>query len=332
LPGLAAVVGRWRALTGADFDLVTPLLSVDAELAGTYPAPDRSGICYEVVEHGPDDFVAVTEDGTTIPLTRADLVVQRLNTGQLVRAVAGVFGIEPDGSAVEGPGRTLRVGLYRPVAGFEFPVYLTIQLEERDYRAVLTSLAAQSPGPFLLLAPTTRHHRMVSKHFLDQQNCAFLALADAIRSGESGRWEATEAAGAWLAEFRSRVLPAADTGGRVFFPTPAGAKWSDVRLRFEDGETVAVKVGAVDRRLTYAQMGMADGRNAKPTKQWQLLRDLAGGGGLMTWKTPGAERKNQKRIEILAKDLIGFFRIPGDPIPITADRKGWRTAFVLERD
>lgn len=286
-----------------------------------------------MIEHRRDDIVGVGEEGEApVKLTQADLIVYRLDPCRLAREVAGVLGIDPDPGPVEGQPGTVRVGLYRPLAGFEFPTYLTIQLEEREYRVTVESLAAHTPGSFLLLAPTNRHHRMASKHLLDGRNAAFLALADAIRSGEGGRWEASEAASTWLAEFRSRVLPTTDTGGQVFFPTPPGARWSDVRVRFLDGETVAVKVAAVTRTLTYTQMGMADGRNAKATKQWHLLRDFAQGGGTLTWQSPSADRKNQKRRENLANDLKAFFRIDGEPILPTDDGKGWRTTFTIEPD
>jgi hypothetical protein len=333
LPGPAAVSAEWRWLLRTDFELVSSLLSPDPGLATAFPRLGCPGEPYRVVEHEPDHIVGAGAEGEEpIRLTRADLVVYRLDPGRLVRVVAGALVVDPDGTPLEGLPATYRVGLYRPLAGFDFPVYLTIQLERRDYQGVVEALIARTPGPFLLLAPTNRHHRIASTLLLDGHNAAFLALADAIRAGGNGRWEASDAASAWLAEFRSRVLPAADTGGRVIFPTPPGARWADVRVRFVDGETVAVKVVAVTRTLTYAQMGMADGRSGKATKQWHLLRGFAQGAGTLTWKSPAADRRNQKRRENLAKDLKAFFRIDGEPIVLTSDQKGWRTVFSIEPD
>jgi hypothetical protein len=77
-------------------------------------------------------------------------------------------------------------------------------------------------------------------------------------------------------------------------------------------------------------MGMSDRRNCKPTKQWELLRSFARGHGVLIVDRKTARDLNQKRREILAKDLKAFFRIPGEPIePI---KKGWKTVFSLEPD
>lgn len=116
------------------------------------------------------------------------------------------------------------------------------------------------------------------------------------------------------------------------FPTPAGAKWEDVRIRFVDGHTVSIKVQSVAKTCGYVEMGIVDRRNAQPTKQWELLRSLAEGHGVLTWTSRDADRKNQKRREQLARNLREFFRIEGEPIVLTDDRQGWKTAFVLEPD
>ena len=118
----------------------------------------------------------------------------------------------------------------------------------------------------------------------------------------------------------------------VFFPTPAGATWADLSIRFVDGHSVAVRIGAAGGTYHYTQMGMADGRNARPTKQWELLQALARNRGVLTWKSPDAGRKNKKRRELLARHLKAFFRIDGEPIVATDDGKGWQTIFRIEAD
>lgn len=332
LPGPAAVAAEWRHRLGPDYDLAAPLLQPDAALAMTFPRFDRPGESYAVVEHGPDDFVGVAEDGDgRVALTRSDLVVYRLSGHRLARALAGAFDLAPDDGPVDDHPGVFRVGLYRPLAGYEFPVYLTVQLEEPAYRAAVESLAARVGGPFLLLAPTNGHHRMASQLLLAGRNAAFLPLADAIAL-EDGRWRPSESARGWLAEFGSRVLPDRASGHRLFFPTPPGARWPDVQVRFVDGETITVKVRAVSRTLLYSDVGMSDGRSGRPTKQWELLREFARSRGTLTWASAGAGRKNQKRREVLAQDLRAFFRIDGDPFRLTPDGQGWQALFRIESD
>ena len=149
-----------------------------------------------------------------------------------------------------------------------------------------------------------------------------------------GQWISTESAQRALQAFAEIHVPAPARrdGESVFFPTPAKATWGDVAIRFVDGHTVAIRVGTEYGTYHYAQLGMADGRNAKPTKQWELLGAFARSNGVMTWKSPDAHRKNKKRRDLLARDLKVFFRIDGEPIVATDGSNGWRTTFLLAPD
>ncbi len=115
--------------------------------------------------------------------------------------------------------------------------------------------------------------------------------------------------------------------GVVFFPTPAGTRWGDVWLRFTDRHCVYITVKGVSGTYHFAQMGMANRKNAKPTEQWLLLERFAEGHGLLDWRSRDADRRHQKRKERLAKDLQRFFRIEGDPFVLEGD--GWRTRFTV---
>jgi hypothetical protein len=113
------------------------------------------------------------------------------------------------------------------------------------------------------------------------------------------------------------------------FPTPEGTYWTDVAIRFTDGETVSIKAGAASGIYSYGDLGMSDGRNKRPTKQWELLRVFARHNGLLTWENSGADRKNQKRRELLAENLRAFFGISGEPIVLTKNKKGWQVVFTI---
>lgn len=331
MPGQAAVIRQWELLIQADFDLVSRLMLPAPRLAGFYPRLDGVGCAYTVVEHGPDDFVGVCEDdGERIQLSRANLVVYRLDLTKFIAEIARAFGVEPEGTGVEDTSSTYRVGTYRPLAGFAYPVFLTIQLEQPDFRGVVESLLAGSDGPFILLAPTDRYHHIATQVLLDARGCLFLPLAEAI-GHEGRRWELTDSARAALDAFRVRLLPPVEPT-KVFFPTPAGATWAMLRIRFLDGHRVAVKMGEESMMLNYTQMGMADGRNGNPTKQWDLLRVFAKNHGILTWGSKGASRDNQKRKEKLTTSLKAFFRIDGEPFRLTPDGKGWEAEFAIDPD
>jgi len=337
IPGPAAVLAEWRRLVGAELDFLTPYLQPRQRLAASYPrvVGGEPTYPYEVVEHGPNDFVGIcpeTED--RIVLTRNDLIVYELDWPLFLADIAAVLGFErratdPD----ELPPLTRLVGDYRPVAGYSFSAYLTVPLESRSSTSAVCMLVSLSDAAFVLLTPTRHRLRPDAQQILERKRCCFLALEDSLAAMGPRQWQATDAAVRALRDFTGLHVSSTDAdNGMVFFPTPAGATWADLSIRFADGHSVTVRVGAAGGTYHYAQLGMADGRNTRPTKQWELLQALARNHGVLTWKSPDAGRKNKKRRELLARDLKAFFRIDGEPIVATDDGKGWRTCFALEAD
>ena len=127
----------------------------------------------------------------------------------------------------------------------------------------------------------------------------------------------------------NRVAPkSAPEKTKTLFSIPSGTTWSQVAIRMLDGHTASVAVGRLHRVLTFAQMGMVNRKNGAPSVQWELLRLFAVGHGVLTWRSSGADRKNQKRRELLAKHLQRFFRIPTDPF--LSSGNGWRTRFSID--
>jgi hypothetical protein len=337
MPGPAAVLAEWRRLAGTDLDFLVPYLQPRQRLAASYPrlAGGEPTYPYEVVEHGPDDFVGIcpeTED--RIVLTRNDLVVYELDWPLFLADIAAALGFErraadPD----ELPPLTRLVGDYRPTAGYSFPAYLTVPLEARGLTSAVCMLVSTSDDALILLTPTRHRLRPDTQQILERKKCCWLPLEEALQAAGPRQWRPTDAAVQALRDFTSLHVPSPEAdNGMVFFPTPAGATWADVSIRFVDGHSVSIRVGAPGGTYHYAQMGMADGRNARPTKQWELLHVLARNHGVLTWKSSDAGRKNKKRRELLARDLKAFFRIDGEPILLTDDGKGWQTVFALSAD
>ena len=160
-------------------------------------------------------------------------------------------------------------------------------------------------------------------------------MTESTQICESGEIVFTPGALERIETFRRSQLPVEQTiptAPHSVFPTPAGCNWSAVKIRFLDGDTVTISAGEASGRYLYSQMGFAKGSNKRVNLQWELLRSLAAGYGVMTWNSPGASRKNQKRRERLSATLIQFFGIPEDPIQLLPDRSGWKTHFVLDPD
>jgi hypothetical protein len=113
--------------------------------------------------------------------------------------------------------------------------------------------------------------------------------------------------------------------GMVSFPTPAGAQWSEVKMRFTDGHTLSIKVRGVGGLYSYTNMGMENKHTRKPTYQWELLQNFAEQQGILTWESPHADHRNKKRCSRLSEDLRAFFQIESNPIE--SYQTGWRTLF-----
>lgn len=180
--------------------------------------------------------------------------------------------------------------------------------------------------------PTKNLVGPASAELMRTRGAVALGLADFTAVGKDANLIADRPIEEVLKEFRNRVIRAAAgdaKDGMVFFPTPPEATWSDVEIRFKDGHTVSVKVLGERGVFTYTQIGMANKKNAKPTLQWSLLYALAKENNTLTWRSRFSDKKNQKRREVLAKNLQRFFRIKGDPISLTEDGKGWRVLFKL---
>jgi hypothetical protein len=168
---------------------------------------------------------------------------------------------------------------------------------------------------------------------------------ESVPSGERGMWatgtpaereklrEVSIKSDQLLAELKLD-MPGVERDGkaREYFPTPPGATWGDVRVKFVDGHRVSICVREVKRIYNYTQMGMYNKKNGEPTVQWHLLRELSYGHGMIDIprkRDPKGPRERKQR-EILAKDLRRFFGIKGDPIQTLEDKGTWQTRFQLD--
>ena len=336
VPGRTAVPAEWQRLLGKDYEAFKGLLRPTQKLAQSFPCtqPTDCGCCHAIVHHGPDDIVAVCRCDPircdAIPLRRADIILYELHVDGLAHTVADALGIECVVTSVGMVPSTWNIGTYCPTAGFRFPVYMTIQLQANGFQQAVANLAASVEEAFILIAPTRNFCHPSTEEVLRSQNALLLLLDELIGADANGRVVPLRTADDALRDFCAANLPEEKpTPAITYFPTPPGASWGDVEILFSDGETVSVRVGKARGLFHYTEMGMADGRNKTPTKQWELLRTFARENGILDWSSPSACRKNQKRRETLAKDLRAFFRIDDDPIRLTEDGKGWRTLFVV---
>jgi hypothetical protein len=211
------------------------------------------------------------------------------------------------------------------------PTRQTIVAEPDEMRRAVDVLSAEG-RPFVLLAPTRGPFNQACAASVKRTQSCFIALAETLGLDDRGRLAMLDGqtSAALFADFLAAHVPQPKSdNGMVFFPTPTGARREDVSIRFMAGDrhAVFVSVREVSGVFHYAQMGMANRKSAKPTKQWLLLEAFAEGHGLLDWRNRKADRRNQKRKENLAADLRRFFGIGGDPFAIDGD--GWSARFSV---
>ena len=334
--GLAGVTSQWKSLLGPDYNQLAKYLRPNGKLAMSVPcqAKNDCGCSHFVVQHSPDHIVAACQCEPrrcdTFPITKADMAIYEVNLPFLCQSLALCFQIDCSGTRINGLYMTLQVGTYAPMAGFEFPVYLSMQVDPYDLQQAVGTLIAGCDDPFILLLPTRDLCSPVIIDMMQKNKSSLLALGDFIGIGEDGDFVAESPVETLLAKFMEQHVPQAeDQPAATFFPTPSGSTWENVSIEFVDGHRVSVKVKSESGLFNYTQMGMANKRNGEPNVQWKLLQVFAEEQGELTWRSPNADSRNQKRKEILASSLRKFFRIQGDPFMLTGDGKGWVSRFHI---
>jgi hypothetical protein len=339
VPGLSGVTADWKKLLGTEYEQVLGFLRPNGKFASSYPCPCSvdCGCYHGVVEHAPDDIVAVCRCEPrrckTIPIDKTDTVIYAIDRSALNAAIATALQLVPGNEAVDGLYMTSRIATYSPFGGFRFPVYLTMQIEPDDFQRVVDALLARNDQPFILLAPTQDLYSSKCDELLKKRKSHFLALADTLFLEKPGTFTSQNPVQDIMADFLTGVLPTQKDDTPInFFPTPPDTNWNDVTIRFIDGHTVYIQAKDARGAYNYTQMGMVDKRNGNPTKQWHLLESFAQSYGIIDWEHPDAGSKNQKRRELLTTKLKTFFRIEADPICRLDDRGGWRTQFVISSE
>jgi hypothetical protein len=99
---------------------------------------------------------------------------------------------------------------------------------------------------------------------------------------------------------------------------PENTTWSDLNIKFMDGDTVYITTEidptATPSMRTFKEMGFADHRRKEmPNKQWEFLETLAESHGIVTLGNTKANYYNKKKKQLLAQALSKYFEIEGDP-------------------
>jgi hypothetical protein len=273
----------------------------------TFTCPRR------IVHHSENDIAAICDEGEPeIQVSRSDLLVYQLKQSALNKEVAAALDIPFKESTVDGLRSTWRIGEYVPTEGFRFPVFVTMMKDARAMLDVCRQLCHTVDSSFALIIPSRRALSPVIEEMLEQKHCTLCVLTEDFTPDKSALKPNREPEE--LFEALLKQVPEADSGGLLFFPTPAGITWEDIKIQFRDNHTVTVWAGNETRRFTYGEMGMISKKDKNPTVQWTWLQGFAVSHGEINWGNKHSAHSLKKQKQLLSSRLREFFRLDDDPI------------------
>ncbi|HEY5911805.1 MAG TPA: hypothetical protein VJA21_14480 [Verrucomicrobiae bacterium] len=194
--GLDAVSTVWRHDLGHHFPAFqAAFLRRSAEPARSYPCPHECGCAHEVIQHAPEDIVAVCRcdrwNCDDFPLKPEDIVAWGLSWQRLGSALCRALSLAPKMAELGLP-NTRQIGAWSATA---VPVMLIIESDARQFRHTLIELTARLQHPFILLAPTARHLTAPSLELLGRVQAGFFDLGSSVRLLPGGTLQAVRAPG-----------------------------------------------------------------------------------------------------------------------------------------
>lgn len=190
--GLLAIPAFWEARCGDGMDLLRPHLRVTDMEGSLYPCPERPiGYCpRRIVDYGDGEYAALCRDPyklcETVPLTRNDVLLRQLDIASFTRMLAQPLGIRWHAPVSRACG-AWAIGLSGRKETRNQPVLLAIFPETDRFVATLRTLLLSLDGPFVLLAPTSRHRTVEVEELLQKRGVAFVPLDEHLLLDDAGR-------------------------------------------------------------------------------------------------------------------------------------------------
>jgi hypothetical protein len=330
---LSGVRAHLRRFAGSETALALSFCRTLREASDTYPCPTPGGEgCPRRVARRPDGQIVAVCGGSprecdTISLRPEDLLVYQLDPQRLCRILAESFALRPACEPIRDCD-LWQVGFLPNGASNGRPVFLVLHSGASRFAPAIDHLLARFEQPFVVLAPTLRFADARLNEHLRRRSAALVSLEDSIVSSGGKLSAVAPLAGLLGQADTSEPTPPKTMPDTAPF-APQGVGWPDVEIRFLDGHTVSIRAGEKREVKTFAEMRMVNRKNGNPTVQWELLRALAEKQGTLNWRSPAADRKNQKRIEILGKNLRAFFGAADSPFHDYRPGTGWRAKFTV---
>lgn len=154
------------------------------------PYPSGEGCPRRVVDHGANEFVAVCGESPArcdrVSITRADLLVQRLDLPRLCKEIATCLCLESSPHLKTSATDTWLLGTSRSSAATWQPVHLALPDSDEAFSHAVAELAMVAEGPFLLLTPTSHRTNVRALELLRRRNAQYLTLEELVAFSDRG--------------------------------------------------------------------------------------------------------------------------------------------------
>ncbi len=324
----ATTLAHWRQLLGEDHQVFEHLLLATGKLGSHIPHPTCRWSWLRVEVLSPKSIITIDEEtGEARPLPYRDAVVFQVNWRLICRMLASTMELSPEYRTVsEIPGLS-QVAVDRSGPNLSVPIYLATG----DFVSSVMHLTARIKSPCIVLRTSNLPIDSSVQLLMNSKLMLDVSLSECTKLDARGQVTFTESASRRLADFRTEHCPRSERIEPVL-SIPDHATWASLQIRFIDNETIRVSIEGESGIFHYTQLGMANSRNARPVKQWLLLRTYAENYGVLTWGDRGASPNVKKQTQELNKKLNAAFAINGTPIEYDKSIKGYRTVFSIDEN
>ncbi len=260
---------HWQQMLVDSLRVFEHLLLASDELGSHIPKPGCKWTWYPVEEHDHATVIAFDEEtGGLYTFPKREACVMRVNWRLVYRSLCESMGVELNERTVDGSKHLWQIGCVRPATGVELPVFHSRTAPDDS----ITKLVAIRSEPFVIFHSAKNRVNTTAELLLRSYQSIELSLLHFTELDSCGRVVLVDAGMERVKQFREQNTPTRSTTepNHSFHP-PADATWSQVQIRFLDGDNIRVSVLGQSMNFHYGRLGMANSRNATPTKQWFSL-------------------------------------------------------------
>lgn len=334
-----APAGIWKQRLGLNYiDFKRSFLKPVTGLSDTYPCGRSSSIAcgaYLIRKNG-KRFLGICENSECDPIEVAETDLPRLHfdAEKVCGALADALGIQRDVRS-QGVGIWL-IGEHTPNIHITLPVAVVLPDGQDDSDGFFRRVVSTMPRPGFIGYPSQLSPPAEIVSLAHSLKIRLFKL-DLIARFSGGSISINNEWNVFAQSFSEESIDRRDfePEGAKKYPTPFGAKWSDVHIRFQNGHEVFIRVDPEEKwtRYGYKDMGMADGKSGEPVRSWRFLEELSlhSGGPVNQVKqeieSGGFPERSAKELNAA---LTSFFGISGRPVPyIKRPPKGYQTKFFI---